>query len=81
MGSWNATLWGQFGAAIDMLEHAIDACPEELWAEGPEWQQFWYGAYHCIFYLDYYLEDTEDGFVLWVRTCRDGCHCQGRCQV
>ncbi|GCE29956.1 hypothetical protein KDA_54400 [Dictyobacter alpinus] len=26
-------LWRQFGAAIDMLEHALLACPAELWEE------------------------------------------------
>jgi hypothetical protein len=43
-------LWNQFGAAIDMLENAIIACPENLWNQ----QQFWYSAYHCLFFLDYY---------------------------
>lgn len=48
--------WQQFGASIDMLANAIKACPETLW-DTP--QQFWYNAYHCIFYLDYYLSDPE----------------------
>jgi len=43
-------LWKQFGAAIDMLENAITACPETLWCR----QQFWYSVYHCLFFLDYY---------------------------
>ena len=33
-------LWSQFGAAIDMLENAINACSEELWSDTsrkPEW--------------------------------------------
>lgn len=50
-------LWKQFGAAIDMLENAILACPDELWNNG---SNFWYQAYHCLFYLDYYLS-TEPG--------------------
>ncbi len=25
-----AMVWGQFGAAIDMLENVVRACPEEL---------------------------------------------------
>ena len=45
------TLWKQFGASIDMLENAILFCPEELWDK----REFWYKAYHCLFYLDYYL--------------------------
>lgn len=30
---WNAALWPQFGAALDMLENAIAACPATLWTE------------------------------------------------
>jgi len=45
-------IWRQFGASIDMLEHAIKLCPVELWDTD---QKFWYNAYHCLFFLDYYL--------------------------
>lgn len=46
------TLWKQFGASIDMLENAISLCPDELWNNKNE---FWYKAYHCLFWLDYFL--------------------------
>ena len=29
--AWKAALWQQFGAAIDMLENALRACPNDLW--------------------------------------------------
>jgi hypothetical protein len=45
-------LWKQFGASIDMLENAISLCTAELWDNE---KKFWYNAYHCLFYLDYYL--------------------------
>ncbi len=45
-------LWKQFGASIDMLENAITMCPDELWDTD---KKFWYSAYHCLFFLDYYL--------------------------
>jgi hypothetical protein len=45
-------LWKQFGASIDMLENAISLCTDELWDND---KMFWYNAYHCLFYLDYYL--------------------------
>lgn len=45
-------LWKQFGASIDMLENAIMLCPAEQWNTGT---RFWYNAYHCLFFLDYYL--------------------------
>ena len=53
-------LWKQFGAAIDMLENALVACPQELWNSG---SKFWYTAYHTLFYLDYYLSYEPDSFM------------------
>ncbi len=46
------TLWKQFGASIDMLENAITLCPTDYWDTD---RKFWYNAYHCLFFLDYYL--------------------------
>jgi hypothetical protein len=42
----------QFGASIDMLENDILACPEKHWETEAK---FWYNAFHCLFFLDYYL--------------------------
>ncbi len=50
--STKETLWKQFGASIDMLENAISLCPDAMWDND---KKFWYNAYHCLFYLDYYL--------------------------
>ena len=54
--------WGQFGAAIDMLENAIHACPDELWGDRTQQPEFWYLAYHTVFFLDLYLSDATDAF-------------------
>ncbi len=32
---WRTALWQQFGAAIDMLENALVACPAPLWNQRP----------------------------------------------
>lgn len=64
-------LWQQFGAAIDYLAAALDACPDDLWHASlwqtrdvpPELAQFWYVAYHTLFWLDVYLTGTEEGFL------------------
>ncbi len=53
------SLWKQFGATIDMLGNAIAACPEHLWDTD---SKFWYNAYHCLFYLDYYLTTEPKSF-------------------
>ena len=68
--TWKAVIWHQFGATISMLENAIRDCPDELWREHlhsedsqqPEFAEFWYVAYHCLFWLDFYLSDSIEGF-------------------
>ena len=66
--TWKEIIWNQFGAAIDMLDNAIQACPDELWQarlfpdDIPEFAEFWYVAYHCLFWLDFYLSETAEGF-------------------
>lgn len=46
------SLWKQFGASIDMLKNAIILWPEEYWNTD---KKFFYNAYHCLLFLDYYL--------------------------
>ena len=64
--AWSGALWPQFGAAIDMLDNAVAACPDALWSEriwpmpsdheqDPSSAQFWYLTYHCLLWLDLYL--------------------------
>jgi uncharacterized damage-inducible protein DinB len=67
---WKPIIWRQFGAAIDMLENAMIACPDQLWAKpansgesfSARWYEFWYLAYHTLFFLDFYLSETQEGF-------------------
>jgi hypothetical protein len=64
------SVWQQFGASIDMLDNAMNACPDHLWlaslwdnpSERPEFSQFWYLAYHTLFWLDLYLSGAVEGF-------------------
>ena len=67
---WRTIVWKQFGAAIDMLDNALVACPDSLWRQ-PVWHdptvpseraEFWYVAYHALFWLDLYLFGSEEGF-------------------
>ena len=55
-------LWQQFGAAIDMLENALLACPEKLWGDRSQKPEFWYTVYHTLFWFDLYLSDSVEGF-------------------
>jgi hypothetical protein len=68
--TFKTIVWQQFGAAIDMLGNAIDACPDNVWSDNmkrPEWKEngvvgFWYLAYHTLFWLDLYLSGSVEGF-------------------
>lgn len=64
----------QFAVAINDLEGAIRACPDEhwesrLWEDEPgQWvvagfSTFWYLCYHTLFWLDLYLTGAEEGFI------------------
>jgi len=60
--SWRAAVWQQFGAAIEMLENALRACPDDLWGDRSRTPEFWYLVYHTLFWLDFYLAESRDGF-------------------
>lgn len=60
--TFKTTVWSQLGAAIDMLANAMRACPDSLWGDRTRQPEFWYVTYHTLFFLDYYLSDSADGF-------------------
>lgn len=55
-------IWQQFGAAIDMLDNAVRACPDAVWSDRSQDPEFWYVAYHALFWLDLYLSGSVEGF-------------------
>jgi len=68
---WTTALWKQFGAAIDMLDKAVIACPVALWRERlwddppPPWfprqfAEFWYVTFHTLVWLDLYLAGVPE---------------------
>jgi hypothetical protein len=67
---WNTIVWQQFGAAIDMLDHVLRACPNEHWrdsvwddpTDAPGYTEFWFIAYHCLAWLDRYLSGAPEDF-------------------
>lgn len=69
--AWPTALWRQFGAAIDMLEHALIACPASLWTQRiwrtappprfpPQFGEFWYITFHALVWLDLYLSGIPE---------------------
>jgi hypothetical protein len=72
---WTTALWRQFGAAIDTFDNALAACPPALWTQRlwhdppdqplppwcpPQFAEFWFLAYHTIFWLDLYLTGAPE---------------------
>jgi hypothetical protein len=68
--NWRTSVWQQYGAAIDMLEDAIQLCPDHLWTtvlwkdtDDVRYGQFWFVAYHTLKWLDLFLTGSAEGFV------------------
>ncbi len=74
---WRTALWRQLGAAIDMLDNAMMACPSRLWQEhlwsdhsdhpsdhpsSSQFDTFWSITHHTLFWLDFYLIGSLEGF-------------------
>jgi hypothetical protein len=59
---WNAAFSSQYSAALHMLGRAIDACPDPVWTAGDRFHTFSYIAYHTMFWTDFYLSGTPEGY-------------------
>jgi hypothetical protein len=67
---WKKAVRGQFSATLDMFGNALHKCPDELWTaamwNGPNmpagFSDFWYVAFHALFWLDLYLTGSVEGF-------------------
>jgi uncharacterized damage-inducible protein DinB len=59
---WPRLIGRQFAAAVQMLQQAIEACPDDLWDDRTDGSPFWHLAYHALFYTDFYLSDSEKTF-------------------
>ena len=68
---WKTALWRQYGAAIDMLDNALAACPSTMWQERlwrvpassqfpPQFAEFWYVTFHALVWLDIYLSGVPE---------------------
>ena len=62
---WKTALEGQTIAAIEMLENAIRTCPPRIWddPDTPIARQFWYLAFHTLFWFDRYCATTPEAHV------------------
>jgi DinB family protein len=55
-------LVAELEAALAMLNHCIEACPEEHWNDKIGNATFRWNAYHVLFFLDLYLSPSEHDF-------------------
>ena len=63
MEIWKKAVWNQFGAAVDMLENSIAACPDEVWDDGTrDFWSYWYMVSHALFWLDFHLSGAGENF-------------------
>jgi len=61
--TWKTILWRQLGAALDMLENAVRACPEAVWSDRSRQPEYWYVVYHTLFFLDLTAYGSVEGFL------------------
>ena len=55
----------QYHAALEMLRQTIVKCPDSLWDNPADGNRFWHVAYHALFYIDLYLQNSEKEFTPW----------------
>lgn len=59
---WQEVIGRQFVTAIESLQQAIHACPDELWDDRADGTPVWHFAYHTLFFCDLYLTENLDSF-------------------
>jgi uncharacterized damage-inducible protein DinB len=60
--NWGSIIWHQLGAALDLLDDVVRACPDDLWRDvvwddpdGQAYGEFWFIVYHTLVWTDRYL--------------------------
>jgi hypothetical protein len=59
---WQSVINRQFAAAIQMVQAAVEACPDGLWDDRSHGTPFWHLAYHTLFYADFYFSPNPESF-------------------
>jgi hypothetical protein len=57
----------QYQSELNMLQKAIETCPDDLWltASGVSPNRYWHIAYNTLFYTHFYQSPTDVDFVPW----------------
>ncbi len=70
------TVASQFHAALSMMEQTVRTCPDDIWDVPGQVNPFWRVAYHALFYVDLYLQPSEEELTPW-EEAREGYHFLG----
>jgi hypothetical protein len=62
-GMLRGALKNQYRAALNMLQEAVERCPESKWEKGNP--PFWQIAYHTVFFAHFYMARDESSFRAW----------------
>jgi hypothetical protein len=57
----------QYYASLEMLKQAVIKCPESLWHDPKDVNEFWQVAYHALFFTHLYLQPALEDFTPWVK--------------
>jgi hypothetical protein len=71
MSTVQTALKSQYHASLEMLQEAINRCPDELWLDTTPVNAFWQVAYHALFYVHMYLQPNLESFKPWAEHQKD----------
>jgi hypothetical protein len=61
----------QYHASLDMLQQAVEKCPDTLWDDRAYKNVFWHIAYHILYFTHLYLQPSLKEFTPWTRHIRE----------
>jgi hypothetical protein len=59
------SIQSQYLAALEMLKQVIVKCPAAQWDAPGDKSKFWNKAYHALFFVHLYLQESEAHFQAW----------------
>ena len=61
----SAILISQYLASLEMLKQTITMCPDSMWNAESDKNKFWQVAYHALFFVHEYLQESAATAVPW----------------
>jgi hypothetical protein len=67
MSNFHTPILSQYLASFEMLKQAVLQCPEALWNDPGDRNQFWHISYHALFYTHLYAQEKREKFTAWAQ--------------